>query len=71
METRQVDAEPAAAKEISDGPCDYDDCENDADYRVVLDTDGITMDTCRQCSQENRIWVEANELLEGDFEAWT
>lgn len=64
--------EPVAAEE-HDGAesCAYDDCENDADYRVewrTIDGGNYSYSTiCDECSQENRIWVAENDLLDQEF----
>lgn len=60
--------EPVAADEETDSdPCQYEDCDNLADYRVEVRSqvsgDYAITYVCSDCSTKNRVYVEENELL--------
>lgn len=59
--------EPHAAEHVDTGICDYDDCDNDAEYRVELEKNGDVVGSilcCQSCSVQNRVYARENELLE-------
>lgn len=63
--------EPVAAEEVDEGTCSYEDCNEDADYRVEFGNseDSVTALMCDGCSRSNAIWVRENELLEREVTA--
>jgi len=63
----RAEPEPIAAERVDSGPCSYE-CDNDADYRVEVDT-GQTFLCCQDCSNQNRIYAKENELLESEVTA--
>lgn len=57
--------EPMAAQRVDEGECAYEDCDADADYLVQLDDQNrTTTKVCDDCSQENRLWIKENEILD-------
>lgn len=60
--------EPTAAERVDGGDCSYEDCENDAEYRVEWERQ-TTVLMCDNCSRTNRIWVVENDLLAVDIVA--
>lgn len=58
--------EPRAAdRQVDDEPCEYEDCNNDADYRVQWDGGTLTY-CCQRCSEQNRIYAKENGLLDNE-----
>jgi hypothetical protein len=64
--------EAVAAEEYDgDDQCDDDECDSEADYHVQVKADGgggegVIALVCDSCSQENLLWVRANELLDNE-----
>jgi len=61
---------PEAATEYNgDVECVYDECTHTADYRVEFsrNTAYVHVLMCDKCSQQNKIWVRENELLDNEF----
>lgn len=59
--------EPVAADEIDGEPCRYDDCDNYADYFVLLraiDGTEATTEMCQECSEKHRMWIRENGILD-------
>lgn len=62
-----LDYEPVAASRYGGGfECQYDDCEETADWLIDCKASGYTggkaFFCCQSCSQTNRIWAKENEL---------
>jgi hypothetical protein len=60
--------DPVAAECVSEGTCQYRDCLSDADYRVEWSNGDqrTTSLICDDCSQDNKVWVRENDLLDAE-----
>lgn len=53
----------AADRDVDGEGCEFDDCDNDAEYRVEWETGYVTV-CCQSCSVANNIYAKENDLLD-------